>query len=478
MLKIQVTILFVVINLLVGRALFSQVNFQQWETVGTDYLPEFCLSGDFDNDGYSDLVASEDCSFSVLEKCRLFCFHNDSSGLQFVESIPTVLSGWGLNGFASGDLNSDGRLDLAAVFSDSVIIYFQVSDGFFNPDSTIIFYVGEDSKGLVCGDLNNDSLCDIAVSSWHEDSVKVFYQKYNGFDQHTYWKRHAACPRLKIADMNHDGLYDLVIANGWMISASSSDANAYSFAVYLQNDTSHILDNPMFYKTEDGYYNWMDGIDVGDLNNDGYIDVVSNRMDKLFIWYNNPANPNMFDNYPTPVWTPNNSKSTVICDLNDDGKNEIVTARGGYSRIIVHESNSTYNFTEDYSEFYTVVYAHSDEFQFGAADLNRDGMIDIYSSCVAHLGVLYNSSNFQIINDLGNLGDINIYPNPTTEEFYISGINPNAEIKIIDILGRIQPFEVISQKPLKLTLNNLSSGTYFIQVKDDSDYAILTIIKN
>jgi len=91
---------------------------------------------------------------------------------------------------------------------------------------------------------------------------------------------------------------------------------------------------------------------------------------------------------------------------------------------------------------------------------------------------LYNSSNFQIINDLGNLGDINIYPNPTTEEFYISGINPNAEIKIIDILGRIQPFEVISQKPLKLTLNNLSSGTYFIQVKDDSDYAILTIIKN
>jgi hypothetical protein len=81
-----------------------------------------------------------------------------------------------------------------------------------NPIRT--FFSGTKVNGVKCGDINNDGLQDIAVSHWLTNNIRVFYQVGTGFTSQTYIKPIGGFDEIDVADINKDGLDDIVFMSG------------------------------------------------------------------------------------------------------------------------------------------------------------------------------------------------------------------------------------------------------------------------
>jgi Peptidase C10 family. len=70
--------------------------------------------------------------------------------------------------------------------------------------------------------------------------------------------------------------------------------------------------------------------------------------------------------------------------------------------------------------------------------------------------------------DVNGGGEVNIFPNPASNELNIVLNNAKADITITDMQGRaVQQTSAINQKYITMPVNNLVNGIYFVQVKTD-----------
>jgi hypothetical protein len=79
--------------------------------------------------------------------------------------------------------------------------------------------------------------------------------------------------------------------------------------------------------------------------------------------------------------------------------------------------------------------------------------------------------------------NISIYPNPTTGEFYVSLSDYEGDIKIelTDITGKLiyqSKEEVKNDSKVKVTINDLASGVYFIRVTAGNDMFSTRLVKD
>jgi hypothetical protein len=83
-----------------------------------------------------------------------------------------------------------------------------------------------------------------------------------------------------------------------------------------------------------------------------------------------------------------------------------------------------------------------------------------------------------------DLDKISLFPNPTKSRVTITGLKNLSEtnISIIDIMGRILSNNVtvneISANTISLDMSQLSSGTYFIEIKSKENRTVKKLIKN
>lgn len=77
-----------------------------------------------------------------------------------------------------------------------------------------------------------------------------------------------------------------------------------------------------------------------------------------------------------------------------------------------------------------------------------------------------------------NTNNINIYPNPTTQELNITGIrNQNVAISIIDINGKKILNTITNSTSNKIDVSKLSNGFYFIRFNGNNSIRVLPFIK-
>jgi uncharacterized protein (DUF2141 family) len=422
--------------------------------------------GDLNADGKPDIAAANtDTSVGVLL--------GDGTG-KFSTAI-TYSTGTNGNYYATspydialGDINKDSKLDAVTSNSDgSISVLFGTGNGGFAAASVYQMEANSQPQNIVLGDINNDGSLDIALADINiSGKILVLLNDTRGrfTTPITYDLGNYTQPTdVALQDVNGDGKLDVLTISGTPFGMNQ-------LAVMLNNGTGSFLPAVTYAigNTINASY-----LAVGDVNGDGKLDVVTTNTDNgtVSVLINNGSGA-----FPSAVvysgrlGAADLIGSLALKDVNGDRKLDIAVPNQSRGIIKILLNDGTGTFTSLPTTFPTESVS-SHPYSALLADLNADGKADIVTTNYRtnNIGVLLNtSSNPLAVAPAVNKATVALYPNPaqtasTIELPYVAGFT-HATLHLDDILGRTASTASIPLgKPYSLDLHGVKSGVYFLR---------------
>jgi len=325
--------------------IYPQVPFNttpDWISLDNPYSTGAAFA-DIDQDGWIDFVVANG---NDMAREKVAVYYNDGTG------------NYPLNpNWQSSDIDYHGHLDVGDVNADGY------------PDVAVSVYLGENRWGdpgkvklylnnngtlsslpdwesydevftfsCAFGDADGDGDLDLAVSggesyNYNLEQLRIYYNDGGMLDSLPNWKSQNSIYSYDVnwADFDNDGDLDLVFAN-----------ESYPNQIY-ENISDSITTTPVWQST-DGNYN-ANSLFVGDINNDGFIDLAISDNDqfggsgKFKLYQNNQGTMNN-----TPFWSSawsGSGSGIMLADIDNDMDVDLLT--GGWwqpCRIYLNDNGS------------------------------------------------------------------------------------------------------------------------------------------
>jgi hypothetical protein len=289
--------------------------------------PEDLAVGDFDDNGYLDVVvANHETSYLTL-------LLGDGKGAlaPAPQSRIPVSSRPHPHGLAARDFNGDRHLDLAVESRDenAVLIYLGDGRGAFATDSKRLAVGRGPYWKLRSGDLNNDGKDDLVATDNEGSSVSILYADGTGEFQPAKQIATGQAPfAIAIGDVNADRYPDLAVVHRRGDSKPDLDA----LTVLLGGG------NEVFVAA--GQSAWNIGtsptaVAIGDFDGDGIGDIAIASMGSNNVTVLLGSRSGLGPAKTSPYAVGQAPTAIALGDVNGDGKADIVTGNWGSGDVSV-----------------------------------------------------------------------------------------------------------------------------------------------
>ncbi len=276
---------------------FNQVSYP----VGNRASPS--ESADFNRDGFADITTANinDDTISVL-------LGNGDGTFAPQQTIPV---GDHPRGVAVLDVDGDNDWDIVNTnrFSSSLSLHINNGNGVFGTPSVInSSLVGEWS--LMAADMNGDGVSDLVVGSGNTQQVQVLTGNGDGtFTEQPLQQNGGLSWQIALGDVNGDGIVDMASAN-----AQSNNGSIFlgvGDGTFLPAVTYDIVG------LGSGSNGFPLATDLGDLDGDGDLDWITSSFNGEFVVQLNDGNGNF--SYFSELDAPVAASCTLMFDFDNDG---------------------------------------------------------------------------------------------------------------------------------------------------------------
>jgi hypothetical protein len=278
--------------------------------------PLYLASADLTGAGALDIVSAS------FDDGTLTVFYN-SAQTPGTFGAPVILSSPGTSQVAIGDMNNDGLQDLVSA-DFNVSLFVQTAPRTFA--RPVSLYPGG-ANWVAVGDLNNDGIADVALT----DTVGVKVLLHTGSAASLTYAAPVAvftqsvnpgitgANLIAIADVNGDGLNDLVITDPGPVGSPPT------VNILLQNKSAPgTFLAPVSYVLSGNSI--PQSIVVADVNGDGHPDIVIGGSAVVNVLLQNTSAPGTF--LAAASYAATNATQIAIADVNGDGLVDIVVPVG------------------------------------------------------------------------------------------------------------------------------------------------------
>ncbi len=213
--------------------------------------------------------------------------------------------GWGV---VAADLDEDGRVDLFVANDMTANFFFRNRGGLKFEESALTAGLAgngtgayQAGMGVACGDLDGDGRIDLAVTNFYNESTTYFRNLGQGiFCDQTSAIGLAVPSRYVLGfgtaffDADNDGWLDLITANGHIHDGRPQFPWKMPVQLYLNDGRGRVVDVTRQAGEPFAIPRLGRGLAAGDLDNDGRVDVVIVSQDEPVMLLHNQSAPEHF----------------------------------------------------------------------------------------------------------------------------------------------------------------------------------------